>query len=247
MPAPSHRSRRTAGAGRTPRPDGGQGTPLLEVRVDGRREDTSASDVIQREGAGAKLIACRLTERDPRRLIRWLDVDVAPERRNRLLSVLRRRVPRRDLAVSVLGPARLLMRVVEPAPAICLATHRAGGLCVSCPLLSGRPRGQVRAVVPPGPPLGVFLRELRSGDGGRLTIAHLKPFRAGAALTRRQDRALRTAYAMGYFGYPRRGSLADVARALGVGRSATLEVLRRATAKLAAGRYADELRPRGVP
>jgi predicted DNA binding protein len=80
-----------------------------------------------------------------------------------------------------------------------------------------------------------------------VAIARPKPYRSSSTLTGRQDRALRTAFDLGYFRYPRRGSLGDVARALGVGRSATLEILRRATAKLAQGRYGDELRFRGAP
>lgn len=218
---------------------------MLEVRFDDRRDDASLSEVLRREGAGTQLIACRLSDRAPRRLLRWLDVDVPSERRDRLLRLLRRRVPARDLAVAVIGPDRLLVRVTERAPAICLAAFRAGGLCVNCPLLAVRVRPPVRMVVPRGTDLSRFLRDVRGG-GARLSIARPKPYRSGAGLTRRQDRALRTAYGLGYFDYPRRGTLGDVARALGVGRSAALEMLRRAMAKLAEGRYADELRPRGA-
>ncbi len=221
--------------------------PLFEVRLDHRREAHSLSELFQREGAETHLIACRLTDRAPRRLLRWLDVEVAPERTDRLLHALRRRLRLRHVALAHIAPGRVMMRVSEPAPSICTATYRAGGICVACPLMSRKERDAWRIVLPRGARTKAFLRDLPVGSSGRLAIARLKPYRSGAALTRRQDRALRIAYDIGYFDYPRRGSLGDVARTLGSGRSATLELLRRATAKLAGGRYGDELRVRATP
>lgn len=75
----------------------------------------------------------------------------------------------------------------------------------------------------------------------------MRSYRSKTSLTPAQDRALRVAHDMGYFAYPRRGSLGDVARVLGTRRSTTLELLRRATAKLAGRRYGDELQVRRSP
>ena len=222
-------------------------TPLLEVRLDLRSEGQPLTDLLYREGAEAHLIACRLSDRPPRRLLRWLDVAVDPVRRERLLHALRHHRPSRALAIATLGPGRLLVRVSEPAPSICVTTYRANGICVECPLLARAEHGAWRVIVPRGNRTKAFLRELPAAGAGPWAIARLKPGRSASALTRRQDLALRTAYDLGYFGYPRRGSLGDVGRALGTGRSATLEILRRAMAKLAQGRYGDGLRsPRTV-
>jgi hypothetical protein len=221
--------------------------PLLEVRLDHRREAHALSELFLREGSETHLIACRLTDRAPRRLMRWLDVEIAPERTEHLLHALRRRLHGQQLAYAHLGPGRVLMRVSEPAPPICTATYRAGGICVACPLMSRKERDAWRVVLPRGVRTKNFLRDLPSASGGRLAIARLKPYRSESTLTRRQDRALRVAYGLGYFDYPRRGSLGDVARALGVGRSAALEILRRATTKLAGSRYGTDLRVRAVP
>jgi len=220
--------------------------PLLEIRLEERPDGHPLSELLHRESAEAHLIACRLTERAPRRLFRWLDVTVPPERRERLLRALHRRLSAGNLAVASLGPNRFLLRLREAAPSLCVTTHRAGGICVTCPLASRTERDTWRVVLPRGDRARAFLRGLPAGNRGQLAIARLRPYRSGATLTRRQDRALRIAYDLGYFGYPRRGSLGDVARGLGAGRSATLEILRRATAKLARSRYGDELRPRGT-
>jgi hypothetical protein len=229
-----------------------RGTPaaepsLLELRLPYRTPPHGLPEALQRAGAEARLVACRLTDTAPRRLLRWLDVNVAPERRDHLTETLRRRLGRRGLALAVLGPDRLLVRVSEPAPAVCVATAKAGAICVRCPLLGVSERNEWHLLVPRGPAAGALLRELQGGDAGPPAIARLRSYRSTATLTRRQDSALRTAYEVGYFDYPRRGTLADVARRLGAGKSATLEVLRRATAKLAQGRYGDELLPRPVP
>ncbi len=164
-----------------------------------------------------------------------------------LLHALRRRVNSRHLALARLGPGRVLMRVSEPAPSICVTTHGVGGICVSCPLLTHNERDSWRVILPQGTWTRAFLRGLPGGKSKHPAIARLEPYRSKTSLTRRQDRALRVAYDLGYFAYPRRGSLGDVARALGAGRSATLEILRRATAKLAGRRYGNELKVRIAP
>jgi len=193
------------------------------------------------------LIACRLSEKSPRRLVRWLDVEADPERMDGLLGQLRKRFRYRNLALSRLGPGRALLRVSEPAPAICAATYEAGGICVTCPLLGTKERESWRVILPRGARTRAFVRDLPAGAVAHQAIARVGPYRSASTLTPHQDRALRAAYDLGYFDYPRRATLADVARSLGAGRSTTLEVLRRATAKLAGRRYGDELRVRVLP
>jgi hypothetical protein len=229
-------------------PDGDlRAMPLLEVRFDPPSKGHLLSELLQREGAEAHLIACRLSDRAPRRLVRWLDVEVDAERMDPLLHALRQRLKGRHLALARLGPGRVLLRVNEPAPSVCSATYRAGGLCVTCPLLTTKEREAWRVILPRGNRTKAFLRDLPGGSGAHQAIARVEPYRSETSLTRHQDRALKVAYDLGYFSYPRRGTLGDVARALGIGRSATLEVLRRATVKLAGRRYGDELGARVAP
>ncbi len=221
--------------------------PLLEVRLDHRREDRPLSALFQREGAESRLVACRLTESGPRRLVRWLDVRIAEERVDHFLITLRRRFRYRNLAVARLDRGRVLLRLSEPAPPICIATYRAGGICVSCPLLSYEEEGRWSVILPRGARIPALLHDVPEGARGRVAVARPKLPPSAMALTARQDRALKFAYQQVYFDYPRRASLGDVARALGTGRSSALEILRRATAKLAGTRYGERLRSFGVP
>jgi hypothetical protein len=220
---------------------------FFELRLPYHLPAHALPEALQRAGAEARLVACRLTDASPRRLLRWLDVTVAPERRNHLAQTLLRLLGPRRLVLAALGPERLLIRVSEPAPAVCLTTARVGAICVRCPLLAVSESDGWHLVVPRGRATAALLRGLERGDGGTPAIVRLRSYRSAATLTRRQDSALKIAYEVGYFDYPRRRTLADIALRLGAGKSATLEVLRRATAKLAQGRYGDELRPRPVP
>lgn len=84
-----------------------------------------------------------------------------------------------------------------------------------------------------------FLKEVeaRSADLFTYEVLYVGPPRTAKTppgLTSHEMEALRAAHAMGYFLVPRKASLADVARRLGVSASATGYRLRRAAAKLAA-------------
>jgi len=230
-----------AGSGPAP-----AGKPLLEIRFHARPVGHPLAHLFEREGVGAKLIACRMSDREPRHLVRWLDLEAEPARMGALLRSIRRLVNPRNLAVAHLGPGRVLLRIDEPAPAICAATYAAGGICITCPLLGPKEPGPWRVVLAGGSRTRAFLRDLPRGPFARASITRVEPYRSRTTLTQHQDRTLRVAYDLGYFAYPRRATLGEVARTLGKGRSATLETLRRATAKLAGVRYGEELGVRVV-
>ncbi|MGC9105526.1 MAG: helix-turn-helix domain-containing protein [Thermoprotei archaeon] len=60
-------------------------------------------------------------------------------------------------------------------------------------------------------------------------VIRLKP---NAGLTQKQFEAIRVAYSLGYFDYPKRASIRDVAQKLGVSVSTATELLRRAERRL---------------
>jgi len=220
---------------------------LLEIRVNSSPGGHPLAQLFERDGVESKLIACRMSHRAPRRLVRWLDIEADPARIGAVLPSVRRLVGVRNLAVAHLGPGRVLLRIEEPAPAICAATYGSGGICITCPLLGSQEQGSWRVVLPRGSGTKAFLRDLPRAAFARAAVARVEPYRSRTTLTQYQDRALKVAYDLGYFAYPRRATLGEVARALGKGRSATLETLRRATVKLAGRRYGRELRVRAAP
>jgi hypothetical protein len=221
--------------------------PLLEIRFNPRADGQPLTQLFERHKAEVKLIACRMADRDPGRLVRWIDIEAEPAQLAALLPSVHRLAGSRNLAVAHLGPGRALVRIVEPAPPLCAATYGAGGICVTCPLLDRKEPGPWRVVLPRGSRAKAFLRDLPREPLDRASITRVEPYRSRTTLTQHQDRALKVAYDLGYFAYPRRATLGEVARALGKGRSATLETLRRATVKLAGRRYGEELEARVVP
>ncbi|HLY77691.1 MAG TPA: helix-turn-helix domain-containing protein, partial [Thermoplasmata archaeon] len=64
-------------------------------------------------------------------------------------------------------------------------------------------------------------------------------YRGSQDLTARQEQAVGTAFMLGYFDYPRRAQLKDVAKSLGVSRTTAMENLRRGMRKLASRRQAE--------
>ena len=184
-------------------------TPLLEFRFRPPPRGHSLSELFLKEGVESHLVACRLTQGRPPRLIRWLEIETPPDRIETLLRSLRRRFRRGHLAVARLVPGSALLRVSEPAPSICAATYMAGGICVSCPLLPSGEAEPWRVILPRGNRANALLRELSARNHASWAISRVGPYRSRTSLTHRQDRALRIAYDLGYFDYPRRAALGE--------------------------------------
>lgn len=76
-------------------------------------------------------------------------------------------------------------------------------------------------------------------DGYGVKLLRLATVREAVALTRRQEEILATALELGYFDYPKRIRLGDLAKRLGVSKSTVSQVLRKAQTKVVAA-YFDE-------
>ncbi len=99
---------------------------------------------------------------------------------------------------------------------------------------------EVRILARGGPRLARLLARLRTlaAEEHWFELVYVGPPRAqlGEDLTAEEDAALQAAMQLGFFEVPRRGSLKQVARALGCSASALSARLRRAEAKLVAAR-----------
>ncbi len=217
-------------------------TPLIvEVRVRSAAPGDPLGTKLRRSGLRTHLVSCRPSAHDGRpRLLRWVDLQGSPAELARLSEELRvSRPSNEELRVSV-GRGRAALRVSGPLPKFCAAVFEAGGVCVACPLLAGaddRSRVRTRVLLPRDAGAAHFTRAVERRDLGPFSIERTGPFRARSSRTPRQEQALRVAFEVGLFSYPRRATLADVARRLGVGRSATLELVRRALSDLVASQF----------
>ena len=228
-PDAGHRRRRP---GRAP-------SSLVEVRVRSGPSGDPLGVRLRRTSLRMRLVSCRPYFVDGRpRLLRWIDLQGPPAELERLAKELR--LPGSsdpDVRMSV-GRGRAALRASGPLPRFCAEVFGAGGVCVACPLLSGadeRLRVRARVLLSRDAAATRFAEALGRRDLG--PVERTGPFRAHGSRTPRQEQALRTAFELGFFAYPRRATLGDVARTLGVGRSAALELLRRAVSDLVAHQF----------
>ena len=141
----------------------------------------------------------------------------------------------------------------EPLPALCHSVFEMGAICMSCPFLPSAgepsaeaPEGNWRVLVQRARDAHPLLASFSTPDNSPASLVRIGAYRGSRDLTARQELAVGTAFALGYFDYPRRAQLGDVAKTLGVSRAAAMENLRRGMRKLAAQRQEDTGIVRGI-
>jgi len=217
---------------------------MVEIVMDGVVREDWVADSLRSQEVAFRLLACRPSDRERPRLVRLFEVRTNGSGIAPLVRRLRNRISARDISVATLSPDRTLLRVSSPLPPGCAAAFELGDFCVNCPSLTpaaatGSAEWSVLV-----PRIGDARRLLRSASppgGPRSSLVRAGAVRVRGGFTARQERALRFAYELGYFDYPRRTTLGELASRLGVGRSAALELLRKATSKLAAERFGRQL------
>lgn len=216
--------------------------PLVEMRVRTTVLEDGLEGILRQYGARAHLVGCRPVGTGPEsRLLRWLDVEAAAPDLESIELALEHRFGAENVASSGIERGRAVVRISAPIPGLCASVFSAGGMCVTCPFLDPADDGTlppVRVVVPRNGDATRLGRELTRHRVSPATMERMGQLHPHPTLTRRQETALRTALRLGYFEYPRRADLAEVARELGVGRSAALELIRRAVSRVAHTHYA---------
>ena len=224
-----------------PEPD--EPLPMVEIVLNDVDGDDWVTETLRSQGVAFRLLACRPADRGRRRLLRLFEVQTNGEGIAPVIRRLRARLAARDIAAASLGPDRALVRVSVPMPAICSAAFDLGDFCIRCPFL-GRDEGagsvSWKVLVPQIVDARRLLKASARAGAPRPSLVRAGAYRRRWGLTGRQERALRMAFQLGYFDYPRKASLSTLANRLGVGRSTALELLRKATTKLAAERFLSE-------
>lgn len=244
------------GVHRTAQPGaGGPGLPspaLVEIRVRGGPVPHWMQDLQRRWGAGIRLHVCRQAGGPPRRLLQLLEINALPETLPEVMGFLRQRTPGHEITITQLGSHRLLVRLVGPLPALCHSVFEMGAICMSCPFLpapspteEGGDEGEWRVLVHRVRDAHPLLASFTTPGDAPASLVRVGPYRGTRDLTPRQEMAVGTAFALGYYDFPRRAQLKDVARSLGVSRATVMESLRRGMRKLASQRQAEvgALRP----
>jgi len=199
-----------------------------------------------------RLHVCRHTEGSPRRLLQLLEINATPAALPEITAFLRQRPGSEEVSLTQLGPHRLLVRLVGPLPALCHSVFEMGAICMSCPFLPSAgasddeaAEGEWRVLVHRVRDARPLLASFTPPDSSPAALVRIGSYRGSHDLTARQEMAIGTAFVLGYYDYPRRAQLKDVARSLGVSRATAMENLRRGMRKLAAQRRA-EVGPVGI-
>lgn len=203
-------------------------------------------DLGTRWGAGVRLHVCRPADGSPRRLIQLLEINSTPAALPEIIAYLHQRTAAQDLSVTRLGPRRLLVRLAGPLPALCHSVFEMGAICMSCPFLpsASEPVGETRegnwrVLVHRVRDAQPLLASFTTPGNSPASLIRIGAYRGGPDLTASQEQAVGTAFALGYYEFPRRAQLKDVAKALGVSRATAMESLRRGMKKLASQRQAE--------
>ena len=208
-------------------------------------------DLGRRWGAGVRLHVCRQSGGNSRRLLQLLEINALPETLPEILTFLRQRLPSEEITLTQLGSHRLLVRLVGPLPALCHSVFEMGGICMTCPFLPSASQdesgeaGEWRVLVHRVRDAQPLLDSFTTPDSPPASLIRVGSYRGTGEMTPRQELAVSTAFALGYYDVPRRAQLKDVARSLGVSRATAMENLRRGIRKLASQRRSEvgALRP----
>jgi len=203
-------------------------------------------DLGTRWGAGVRLHVCRETEGPPRRLLQLLEINATPDTLPEITAFVRERAHPEEVSLTQLGPHRLLVRLVGPLPALCHSVFEMGAICMSCPFLptagvqDGEAReGEWRVLVHRVRDAHPLLASFTTPGNSPASLIRIGSYRGSHDLTARQEMAIGTAFVLGYYDYPRRAQLKDVAKSLGVSRATAMENLRRGMRKLASLRQSE--------
>jgi len=218
----------------------------VELRIRGGPVPHWMQDLGERWGAGVRFHVCRHTEGSPRRLLQLLEINASPTTLPEITEFLRRRPSPEEVSITQLGPHRLLVRLVGPLPALCHSVFEMGAICMSCPFLpstggaEGETReGEWRVLVHRVQDAHPLLASFTIPGNSPASLVRIGAYRGSRDLTARQEMAVGAAFVLGYFDYPRRAQLKDIAKSLGVSRATAMENLRRGMRKLASHHQAE--------
>lgn len=212
------------------------GVPLIEVEVSAGFEVHWLREVTSRWPLRAAVRVCRPLVRNPQRLLQVVELVGSPADLEEAERYLVASKDLKELTIVHAAPSRRVVRGVSALPHPCGLVMRSGAVCTACRYLpgpDGKRRDRWSLLLPRSPKVGKLVAELRGSSGPDVPrLYSAREYRPSRSLSTRQAAAIETAYRLGFYAFPRRTNLHEIARILGISRSATAELLRRAEAKM---------------
>jgi hypothetical protein len=214
--------------------------PLVRVDVEAGPARHWIRDVTERWDLRVRFDVCRPMGRDYSQLLQVVELSGDPGDLGAAERFLRHHPEIRQITVIGLSPSRRFVRAVTAMPSSCREIITGGAVCAGCQFLPGGGTGardRWSLVIPRSPVALRGLARLRArGPDAPAPILGMHRFVPERTLTPRQATALETAHRLGFYNFPRRTNLHEIARILGVSRSTAAELLRRAESKMLAAR-----------
>ncbi len=212
--------------------------PLVEVDVDVGPSPHWVREVTERWNLRVQIDVCRPMGPTASDLLQIVEMMGDPGDLGSAERYLRHHPEISALTVLSPYPSRRFVRAVSPLPEACRRVFEMGAICGTCrfaPRSEGDPGERWTLVVPrTREALRTVARAQAGPNGSALPFLRMRKFVPARTLTPRQTTALETAYRLGFYAFPRRTNLREIARILGVSRSTTAELLRRAESKMLA-------------
>ncbi len=209
-------------------------------------EDESVfREIARRNDATITVLDCKdLNRRDTAFL---LDVSSPSGKANDVIADLRRKgvINRAYTGEAGERPSRSLSVAVLKRPGSCQAVLDSGAFCLDCPIGGSEGDGRWRLLIRDSEQLRNLLAGLVD-LGIRASVVEMSEMERKEPLTQRQSEILAKAISMGYFEFPRKFSLTELSRRLGIRPSTLSQLLRAAESKVMAG-YMSETRVSRVP
>lgn len=201
-------------------------------------EGTGVREIAGKRKAAITVLDCKDLNRKDMALL--LDISSAGRNTNSVIADLKAGGVFKKVHVDETegGPDSNLCVAVLGKPGICQAVHDSGAFCLNCPYSSTDGDGKWRLLVSDSEQLNTLLARL-DDHGIKASIGELSGVKGADRLTSHQRDVLAKAISLGYFEFPRRHSLTELSKQVGIKPSTLSQVLRSAEEKVMT-RYAAE-------
>jgi predicted DNA binding protein len=204
--------------------------------------ETGVQEVARRHNATVTVLDCK--DLDKKDMAFLLDVSSPGRRADDVIADLKARRIFRKMFVgdTEAEPSRCLSVAVRSRPGVCQAVLDCGAFCLDCPYSSSEGGGdrKWKLLIRDSDQLKVLLGTLEALDI-EASVGGVSEVKRDDRLTSRQSEILAKAISLGYFEFPRRFSLTELSKQVGIRPSTLSQVLRSAEEKVMA-KYAAEVK-----
>jgi len=175
-------------------------------------------------GTTATVVDCRPLDRE--RMVMLLDIDGAPDAVKATVDALRKMMGV-EQAYGVESDVKgTRVFTVLKKPGVCRASDDAAALCLDCPYNSTEIPARWRFVARRTGDVGAIVARLGE-EGIQTRIEDISPLDKNVTLTQKEKGIIAVAIENGYFEFPRRITLEDLSRLVGVEPVSLNEILHR--------------------